>query len=448
MNTAKLSGFAIGVALCATPIFNSAHAQSTNNSAELVLQVQSMRSEIAELRDMVERQQFELNKFKRQVAADQAVEKQARLEAEKAALQASQIQTSQIQASQAGGFNQGTTGNVDIYTQQAANTVPQLEASAKAYNEQNVSGAINADPARSIVNGTEVIERGINADGVNSALSASTGSGFNNDTSLNKGTGLTADTGSVSSEAIAQNVPAVGAVYVAGSNAVSNSTTSITSSANIQPGQQPILSVPNSSALEPTIGSDLASGADGGLTSGAINAAEYPTAPVQQVFSSNTGVLSDAQNTESPNIAILEQPVTEIAQPEPELVKFTEDQYYDRGFDFLKQSKYDEAITVFNEQISQYPNGELADDAHYWIAEALFINRKSAEAKPHLRAIIDNYPQSARLPDAMLKTAYIEQDMGNMIEARILLQEIVSRHPSSNAAIAARNRLDNLKVGN
>ena len=114
----------------------------------------------------------------------------------------------------------------------------------------------------------------------------------------------------------------------------------------------------------------------------------------------------------------------------------------------MKQSKYDEAISTFNQQIELYPTGDLADDAHYWIAEAYFISRKSAEAKPHLKAIIDNYPTSARLPDAMLKTAYIEQDMGNMIEARILLQEIVARHPSSNAAIAARNRLENLSTSN
>ena len=37
----------------------------------------------------------------------------------------------------------------------------------------------------------------------------------------------------------------------------------------------------------------------------------------------------------------------------------------------------------------------------------------------------------------MLKTAYIEQEQGNQIEARILLQEIIQFHPRSNAAISA-----------
>ena len=69
------------------------------------------------------------------------------------------------------------------------------------------------------------------------------------------------------------------------------------------------------------------------------------------------------------------------------------------------------------------------------------MSRKLDVAKVHLKAIIKDYPQSRRVPDAMLKTAYIEQSQGNQIEARILFQEIVNMHPQSDAAIAAKNQL-------
>jgi len=91
--------------------------------------------------------------------------------------------------------------------------------------------------------------------------------------------------------------------------------------------------------------------------------------------------------------------------------------------------------------LQAHPKGDLADDAHYWIAEAMHVSRKLDVAKVHLKAIINDYPQSRRLPDAMLKTAYIEQSQGNQIEARILFQEIVNSHPQSDAAIAAKNQL-------
>jgi len=107
----------------------------------------------------------------------------------------------------------------------------------------------------------------------------------------------------------------------------------------------------------------------------------------------------------------------------------------------MKQSKFDEAVTVFEEQLKAYPQGDSADDAHYWIAEAMYVNRNLDVAKTHLKTLIQDHPQSQRVPDAMLKTAYIEQQQGNQIEARILFQEIVNYHPKSDAAIAAKNRL-------
>jgi len=62
----------IGVALCATPIFNSVYAQTygkQSNQASLLLEIQTLRQEIAELRDMVERQQFQMRKLQRQMAS-------------------------------------------------------------------------------------------------------------------------------------------------------------------------------------------------------------------------------------------------------------------------------------------------------------------------------------------------------------------------------------------
>lgn len=123
----------------------------------------------------------------------------------------------------------------------------------------------------------------------------------------------------------------------------------------------------------------------------------------------------------------------------------SEQEYYKQGFELLKQFKYDEAVDVFKAQIDQYPTGSLADDGHYWIAESMYLNRNLTESKKYFRAIIDNFTQSPRLPDAMLKTAYIEQERGNEIEARILLQEIIQFHPRSDAAISAKNRLDKLR---
>lgn len=123
----------------------------------------------------------------------------------------------------------------------------------------------------------------------------------------------------------------------------------------------------------------------------------------------------------------------------------SEQDLYQQGFDLLRQSKHEQSINIFKQQIKHYPQGDYADDAHYWIAESMYVNRLLDGSKQYFRAIIENYNQSPRLPDAMLKTAYIEQEQGNRIEARILLQEIIQYHPRSNAAISAKNRLVELQ---
>jgi len=122
----------------------------------------------------------------------------------------------------------------------------------------------------------------------------------------------------------------------------------------------------------------------------------------------------------------------------------SENDYYQQGFGLLRDSKHSEAVSVFQNQIKQYPQGELADDAYYWVAESLYVTRKLNASKDSFRAIIQGYPKSDRVPDAMLKLAYIEQEQGNILEARILLQEIIQFHPQSDAALSAKNKLSQI----
>lgn len=381
MKTVNVSVFAIGVALCVAPFFNSARAQSTSNSAAVLLELQTLRSEIAELRDMVERQQFELKKLK------QANSRQPRPQGVANGFPQGGVTSGQPYVSQGsaeypaqalpqGGLPQG--GQIPPQQYPSSTDITAEANSGVAPNTQVLNNGVEVvdrslDLPVGQVSGPEVVERSVGSD-----------------QAVNR-----YDQGSTFPSTQPQAAPQADPRYTASNVPQTQST-----------GNRPVVSIPNANAPQ-----------GGGW--GVINAAEpLPTATSQPQAS----IESSAQ--------------------------FTEDQYYDRGFEFLKKSQYDEAVNVFKQQLADHPQGDLADDAHYWIAEAMFINRKPVEARPHLRAIIDNYPQSARLPDAMLKSAYIEQDLGNLIEARILLQEVVARHPSSNAAIAAKNRLENLKSAN
>jgi hypothetical protein len=55
MRRIKMYVMTVGVALSVAPIFNYAIAQQGNSSTQLMLQVQTMRQEIGELRDLIDR---------------------------------------------------------------------------------------------------------------------------------------------------------------------------------------------------------------------------------------------------------------------------------------------------------------------------------------------------------------------------------------------------------
>ena len=72
----------------------------------------------------------------------------------------------------------------------------------------------------------------------------------------------------------------------------------------------------------------------------------------------------------------------------------SETDYYNQGFGLMKQSKFEEAVSIFEKQLEAYPKGDSADDAHYWIAEAMYVSRDLPVAKKHLKTLIQDYPQS------------------------------------------------------
>jgi tol-pal system protein YbgF len=126
------------------------------------------------------------------------------------------------------------------------------------------------------------------------------------------------------------------------------------------------------------------------------------------------------------------------------LVSQQEQLYYDKAFDLLKQSRYDEAITAFKEFQTRYPRSGLADSAQYWIAEARYVNRVYDAALHEYSTLIQNFPNSKRLPDAMLKVGYIHYDNQQWEQARRALNAVVIRYPGSRVAVSAKMRLDQM----
>ena len=165
----------------------------------------------------------------------------------------------------------------------------------------------------------------------------------------------------------------------------------------------------------------LISPADGVADDAKVNNSDLSTAPAAAELSASAG-----------------SPEKQVNVSEPEQAA------YDRAFDLLKQSRYEEAIAAFKEFQTRYSRSSLSDSAQYWVAEARYVNRAYDAALNEYSALIQRYPESKRLPDAMLKIGYIHFDNEQWQQARRALNAVVIRYPATRVAVSAKMRLDQM----
>jgi tol-pal system protein YbgF len=122
----------------------------------------------------------------------------------------------------------------------------------------------------------------------------------------------------------------------------------------------------------------------------------------------------------------------------------SDQQNYDAAFALLQARKYEESAAAFETFLTQFPTSPRADNAVYWLAETHYVRGQYGDALPVFRRVIDEYPQSDKVPDALLKVGYCQIEMGDRTAARTSLQEVMRQFPDTTAARLASQRLDRL----
>src|SRR6185436_13010138 len=95
----------------------------------------------------------------------------------------------------------------------------------------------------------------------------------------------------------------------------------------------------------------------------------------------------------------------------PKLPTFTQltpgnpDQLFAAAYGDYSRGNYDLAISEFRQYVETYPTSEMADNAQYWIGEALFAKRQFNEAIVELDKVSTLFPKGDKVPAARFKKA-------------------------------------------
>lgn len=89
------------------------------------------------------------------------------------------------------------------------------------------------------------------------------------------------------------------------------------------------------------------------------------------------------------------------------------DQHFKKAVDLLKQIQYQDAISEYEKVISLIPDSDIARDARYWIGQSYFKMGKHDEALSIFEKLIQEYPGSAIAPVTHLMVARVKNEKEN-----------------------------------
>lgn len=134
-------------------------------------------------------------------------------------------------------------------------------------------------------------------------------------------------------------------------------------------------------------------------------------------------------------------PVVESKPAVPVPGAGNEKERYQAAYDALRNGHNSQAVKMFQDLLKEFPAGEYADNSQYWLGEAFKMNREFDAARAAFNKVVSQYPNSSKVPDALLKLGFIELDNQNIPKARDYLTRVTTSYPGTTAAHLAEKKL-------
>jgi tol-pal system protein YbgF len=147
----------------------------------------------------------------------------------------------------------------------------------------------------------------------------------------------------------------------------------------------------------------------------------------------------------APAKAPAKQPAAVIKPAGQAKAELTEDDIYRTAKQAFDQGDSDAARKKFQELIEKYPKSERADNAQFWIGEIYYREKWYEKAILEYQKVIENYPKGNKVPASLLKQGLAFLNLGDKTNARIILEELIKKHPKSNEAKIAQDKVKSLK---
>jgi tol-pal system protein YbgF len=126
------------------------------------------------------------------------------------------------------------------------------------------------------------------------------------------------------------------------------------------------------------------------------------------------------------------------------LLGSTEYELYQSALRTFNSRAYGKAIELFTDVLKQYPDGEYAANARYWIGESYYAQGDFASGVAAFTHVFD-VKNSSKADDAQFKIGLSYLKMGQPAMAREELKKLINRYPASEYIDRAKKYLGEIK---
>lgn len=118
---------------------------------------------------------------------------------------------------------------------------------------------------------------------------------------------------------------------------------------------------------------------------------------------------------------------------------------YETAMTALRGGNFEVAGGVLTTLLKEFPESGYVPSALFWLGNAYYATGQYSAALTTFNELTSKFAQHARVPEAMLAKANCQVELRDKSGAKANLEALIRQFPSSEAAQAAKQRLDALK---
>jgi tol-pal system protein YbgF len=119
----------------------------------------------------------------------------------------------------------------------------------------------------------------------------------------------------------------------------------------------------------------------------------------------------------------------------------TPESQYQQAFETMKAGDNAKARELFGKFLELHPKHTLAANSHYWMGETYYNEKNFEQAILEFQEVIKNFPDTGKVPAAMLKQGMAFTELGDPKSAAYIYKKLADEFPKTEEAKVAKDKL-------